>query len=146
MWPHPTTLDLKQLENCVVGYTPPSTCKHHGTWQHTTWNLTVDCITSAPLLRHLGCLLKCYCVLLLVSVQVWSNGKMFSWWICWLWVGTSGWFNSKNGSLLGRSGLTMPLSRHSVGTYQETSSHATRQGTLGHSRLSSLSHCGLILA
>ena len=40
----------------------------------------------------------------------------------------------------------MPLSRHSVGTYQETSSHATRNGTLGHSRLSSLSHCGLILA
>ena len=40
----------------------------------------------------------------------------------------------------------MPLSRQSVGTYQETSSHATRQGTLGHSRLSSLSHCGLILA
>ena len=37
-------------------------------------------------------------------------------------------------------GLTMPLSRHSVGAYQETSSHATRQGTLGHSRLSSLSH------
>ena len=34
----------------------------------------------------------------------------------------------------------MPLSRHSVGAYQETSSHATRQGTLGHSRLSSLSH------
>ena len=26
------------------------------------------------------------------------------------------------------------------------SSHATRQGTLGHSRLSSLSHCELILA
>ena len=45
-----------------------------------------------------------------------------------------------------RSGLTMALSRHSVGTYQETSSHATRQGTLGHSSLSSLSHCGLILA
>ena len=40
-----------------------------------------------------------------------------------------------------RSGLAMPLSRHSVGTYQETSSHATRQGTLSHSR-----HCGLILA
>ena len=40
----------------------------------------------------------------------------------------------------------MPLSRHSVGTYQETSSHATRQETLGHSRLNSLSHCGLILA
>ena len=39
----------------------------------------------------------------------------------------------------------MPLCRHSVGAYQETSSHATRQGTLGHSRLSSLSHCGLIL-
>ena len=40
----------------------------------------------------------------------------------------------------------MPTSRHSEGTYQETSSHATRQGTLGHSRLSSLSHCGLIMA
>ena len=39
----------------------------------------------------------------------------------------------------------MPLSKHSVETYQETNSHATRQGTLGHSRLSSLSHCGLIL-
>ena len=45
-----------------------------------------------------------------------------------------------------RSGLTMQPSRHSVGTYPETSSLATRQGTLGHSRLSSLSHCGLILA
>ena len=32
-----------------------------------------------------------------------------------------------------RSGLTMPLSRYSVGTCQETSSHATRQGTLGRS-------------
>ena len=40
----------------------------------------------------------------------------------------------------------MPLSKQSVGIYQETSSHATRQGTLGHSRLSSLSLCGLILA
>ena len=40
----------------------------------------------------------------------------------------------------------MPLCRHSVGAYQKTSSHATRQGTLGHSRLSSLSHCELILA
>ena len=40
----------------------------------------------------------------------------------------------------------MPLSWQGVGTYQETSSHANRQGTLGHSRLSSLSHCGLILA
>ena len=38
----------------------------------------------------------------------------------------------------------MPLSTHNVGIYQETSSHANRQGTLGHSRLSSLSHCGLI--
>ena len=28
----------------------------------------------------------------------------------------------------------------------ELTAHATRQGTLGHSRLSSLSHCGLILA
>ena len=32
-----------------------------------------------------------------------------------------------------RSGLTMPLFRHSEGTYQETSSHTTRQGTLGQS-------------
>ena len=40
----------------------------------------------------------------------------------------------------------MPLSSHSVGTYQEMSSHATRQGTLGHDRLSSLSHGGLIMA
>ena len=39
----------------------------------------------------------------------------------------------------------MPLSRHTVGIYQETSSHATHQGTLGHSRLSLLSHCELIL-
>ena len=37
-----------------------------------------------------------------------------------------------------RSGLTMPLSRHSVGTYPETKSHATSQGTFGHSRLNSL--------
>ena len=34
-----------------------------------------------------------------------------------------------------QNGLTMPLSRHSVGSYQETSSHVTRKGTLGHSRL-----------
>ena len=40
----------------------------------------------------------------------------------------------------------MPLSRQSVGIYQETSSHASRLGTFGHSRLSSLSRCGLILA
>ena len=40
----------------------------------------------------------------------------------------------------------MPPSGHSVGTYEETSSNATRQGILSHSRLSSLSHCGLILA
>ena len=39
----------------------------------------------------------------------------------------------------------MPLSRHSMGTYQETSSHATCLETLGHSRLSSLCYCGLIL-
>ena len=44
-----------------------------------------------------------------------------------------------------RSGLTVPLSRHSVRTYPETSSYATPQGTFGRSRLSSLSHCGLIL-
>ena len=36
--------------------------------------------------------------------------------------------------------------RHSVGAYEKTSSHATRQGTLSHSRLGSLNHCGLILA
>ena len=45
-----------------------------------------------------------------------------------------------------RSGLILPLCTHSVGTYQETSSHATRLGTVGHSRVSSLSHCVLILA
>ena len=45
-----------------------------------------------------------------------------------------------------RSGLTMPLSRHRVGANPERSSHATCQGTFGHSHLSSLSHCGLILA
>ena len=33
----------------------------------------------------------------------------------------------------------MPLSGPSVGTYQETSSHLSCQGTLGHSHLSSLS-------
>ena len=44
------------------------------------------------------------------------------------------------------SGLTMPLSRHKVETYQEKSSQANRQETLSHSPLSSLSHCGLILA
>ena len=45
-----------------------------------------------------------------------------------------------------RSRLTMPLSMHSVGTYAETSLHATCQGTFNHSRVSSLSHCGLTLA
>ena len=35
-----------------------------------------------------------------------------------------------------RSGLTMSLSRQSVGTYLDTSSDATCQGTIGHSRLS----------
>ena len=44
------------------------------------------------------------------------------------------------------SGLTIPLSRHSVGIYPEMSSHTTHQGALGHSHLSPLSHCGLILA
>ena len=48
-------------------------------------------------------------------------------------------------TLRSRSGLTMQLCRHSVGTYQETSSHATRQGSTGHIRLRSLSHCRLIL-
>ena len=56
-----------------------------------------------------------------------------------------------------RSGLTMPLCRHSVGTYQETNSRATRQVTHMQSQSSQLteplwtgpgprSHCGLILA
>ena len=40
----------------------------------------------------------------------------------------------------------MLQSNHCVETYQETISHATRQGTLGYSCLSSLSHCGMILA
>ena len=43
------------------------------------------------------------------------------------------------------SGLTMPLSRCSVGIYLEMSSHNTCQGTFSHSHLSSLSNCGLIL-
>ena len=45
-----------------------------------------------------------------------------------------------------QSGLTMLLSRYSVGTYQEMSSNTTHRLTLGHSRLGSLSHCGLIPA
>ena len=45
-----------------------------------------------------------------------------------------------------RSGMPMPLCRRGMGTNPEHSSHATRQGALGHNRLSSLSHCGLILA
>ena len=45
-----------------------------------------------------------------------------------------------------QNGLTMPLSRHCVGTYPETSSRATCKGTQSHSHFSSLSHCGLILA
>ena len=44
------------------------------------------------------------------------------------------------------SGLTMPLSRHSVGTYLETCWHTTCHGTFSHSCLGSLSHCGLVLA
>ena len=40
----------------------------------------------------------------------------------------------------------MPLSRRSVETYQETSSHATCQGSFAHSCLCLPSHCGLILA
>ena len=39
-----------------------------------------------------------------------------------------------------RSWLTMPLSRHSVGTYPQTSSNATCKGIFGRSRLGSLSH------
>ena len=45
-----------------------------------------------------------------------------------------------------QSELTM-LSRHSMGTWMGKQAHMQmRQETLGHSRLSSLSHCGLILA
>ena len=44
-----------------------------------------------------------------------------------------------------RSGLTMPLSSVVWEPIQK-SSHATCQRTFGHSRLISLSHCGLILA
>ena len=44
-----------------------------------------------------------------------------------------------------RNGLTRPLSWRCVGTYPETNSHATCQGTFCHSYLSSLSNCGLIL-
>ena len=44
------------------------------------------------------------------------------------------------------TGPTISLSRHSVGTYPEMSSHATCQGAFGHSHLSSLSHCGPIMA
>ena len=40
----------------------------------------------------------------------------------------------------------MLLSRQTVGTYLELSSHAAHQGTLSHSHLSLLSHSGLILA
>ena len=43
-----------------------------------------------------------------------------------------------------RNGLNMPLSRHSVGTYPETSTHTTCQ-EFGHSHLSLMSHCGLVL-
>ena len=45
-----------------------------------------------------------------------------------------------------RSGLTILLSRHSVGTYSETSSPATCRETFCHSRLIPLSHCGLVRA
>ena len=45
-----------------------------------------------------------------------------------------------------RSGLIMLLHRHSVGTYPESSSHAACQGIFGHSHVSWLSHCGLILS
>ena len=45
-----------------------------------------------------------------------------------------------------QSGLTLLLSRHRLGTYQETCSHEAHQGTLSHNHLSSLSLCGLILA
>ena len=43
-------------------------------------------------------------------------------------------------TLRGWSGLTTPLCMHSTRSHPKTSSHAHRQGTYGHSRLSSLSH------
>ena len=45
-----------------------------------------------------------------------------------------GWFHLNTHTPLtqgSQNGLIMPLSRHSVGTYPETSSHATCQGTFG---------------
>ena len=49
-------------------------------------------------------------------------------------------------TLQSQSGLTMPLSRLSLGTYLEMSSHITCQGPFSHSYLRSLSQYGLILA
>ena len=45
------------------------------------------------------------------------------------------WYSSDSVNVIHWGGLTMPLSRHSVGTYPETSSHATCQGTFSHSHL-----------
>ena len=43
------------------------------------------------------------------------------------------------------SGLTLPLSRHNVGTEPEMSSYASFQETFSHSHLGLLNYCGLIL-
>ena len=56
------------------------------------------------------------------------------------------WFNWDALTRWSQSGLTMPLSRYSVGTSLETNSCTTCLGTFGHSHLSLLSHSGLILA
>ena len=50
-----------------------------------------------------------------------------------------------NGIANTRKSMSLPQSRHNVGTCSETSSHAPCKGTFGHSRLSSLGHCGLVL-
>ena len=91
----------------------------------------------------------------------WSGGRIFFFrvnFVCWLLIGVHStplllqWqvkgpgYSAKSAG--GRLHLNThkPASRHSVGTYPETSSHASRHGTLSTSRLTSLSHCGLILA
>ena len=48
----------------------------------------------------------------------------------------------ENGYYFRQSKVSVGLSRHMY----EIGSHATRQGTLGHSRVSPVNHCGLIFA
>ena len=64
------------------------------------------------------------CVATVAHKRPWSFCQKFRWQV-----------TSKHIPLTQRSlsGLIMPLSRHSVGTYRETSSQATHRGTLTHS-------------